>query len=363
MKKDALQGGVSELREIRKQVEELNTLKQRKQELAAKEKDAQVGVTKKEKAIADEIKKTIKQRREDLEGTFDGQLKDVGEQLKKVETDKEKKKKKAMLKRIDSETSEFRSENEELRMAGKSVFKQEDIPFIYNNRLFFALYFPRRIGDIGIIILTLAVAFFLIPFGIYTFLFEGVGNLYLGISYIITILVFGALYLFIGKTKYKHQEALNRVLEMRKRIQESKKQQKRIKRQIEKDRDESRYDLGEFDQEIAEYKKAIASIMNKKKAALLEFDGVTAEELKRQITEANEEQLRGLKEEYRKVHHEGKSNLETLNSLSTKLSTEYESVLGKDAMTTESLDAMAKAIQDGKASTIGEAKDFIAGDQ
>ncbi|SDZ23975.1 hypothetical protein SAMN05192546_1195, partial [Tindallia californiensis] len=36
------------------------------------------------------------------------------------------------------------------------MFKQEHIPGLYNNRLFFALYFPQGMGDIGIIILTLA---------------------------------------------------------------------------------------------------------------------------------------------------------------------------------------------------------------
>ncbi len=359
MEKTILEGGIEEIEEIKEQVIELKNCKQGKHALEEKEKEAEKHIAKKENAIEGEIKKITRQRREQLEATFDEQLENLSKKLETVESNKEKAKKKAVIQRINAETAEVRNEGEELHLAGRSVFKQEKIPLLYNNRLFFALYFPSGLGDIGLIILTLALSFFVIPFGIYTIFFDGMGTLYLGLIYIAAILIFGGMYLIVGKKKYKHLDALNRVREMRKKIRESKKKQRKIKRQIEKDEDESFYDLKEFDQEIEEYQKAINELLEKKKAALLEFDNETAKEIHRQIAEANEEELRALKEEYRRIYEEGKENLERLNELSVKLSTEYEGILGKEVLEVGTLDLMAEAIREGKAENIGEAKDVI----
>jgi len=355
MENTILQGGIKEIEEIKEQVVELNRRKEQKNELETKEKELENSISRKEKDIEDEIKNVTRQRREKLEATFDEQVNSLEEQLKKVETKKEKRKKKAVLKRIDSETADFRSEDEELQLEARAIFKEENIPLLYNNRLFFALYFPSGVGDFGIVILALALAFFVVPFGIYSLFFEGMGSLYLALSYIGVILVFGGIYLLISKMKYKHLDALKRVREIRQKIRESKKKQRKIKRKIEKDDDESFYDLEEFDKEIADYKNAIAELLEKKKAALLEFDTDTAKEIRRQITEAHEEELKDLKEEYRKIYNEGKENLEKLNELSRKLSTEYESILGKEFLQVDKLDTMAKLIEEGKAKNIGEA--------
>ncbi|SDY95892.1 hypothetical protein, partial [Tindallia californiensis] len=223
MGRSILQGGIQEIVKIKEEVMELNERTQQKQTLQEKEIKAEKSISQKEDAIEDEIKKVTKQRKAQLEATFDEQIDSLTEKLKKVESKREKAKKKAMLQRADEETADFRSEAEELHLAGKSVFKQEHIPGLYNNRLFFALYFPQGMGDIGIIILTLAITFFALPFGLYDILFESGGMLYLALSYILVILVFGGLYLVIGKTKYKHLEALNRVRKMRREIEESKK--------------------------------------------------------------------------------------------------------------------------------------------
>ena len=359
MESTILQGDIQEIEVIKEDVIALNDCIEKKKALEEKERQVEKSITKKENAIEDEIKKVTRKRRAQLEDAFDEQINNVNEKLKNVESNREKAKKKAVMQRIDTETAEFRSDDEELHLAGKSVFKQENIPFLYNNRLFFALYFPQGIGDAGIILLVLALAFFVIPFALYYVFFEGLGMLYLAFSYLFAILVFGGLYLVVGKTKYRHLEALNRVREMRRSIQESKKRQRKIKRQIMKDQDESHYELGEFDQEIDEYKHTINELLEQKKKALLNFDNVTAGEIRNQITDAHEEELQSLKEEYREAHEQGKENLEKLNRISVKLSTEYEGVIGREFLTREKLERMEEVIKEGNAKNIGEAITFI----
>ena len=360
MESNILKGGIQEVARIREDVAALESCIEKKQTLQEKEAEAEKSIAKKEKAIEDEIKKVTRQRKAQLEATFDEQINSASAKLKNVEAKREKAKKKAVLQRVDAETADFRSEEEELQLAGKSVFKQENIPFLYNNRLFFALYFPQGLGDIGIIIITLIISFFAIPFGLHYVLFEEREMIYLAFTYMLVILVFGGLYLIVGKTKYKHLEALNRVRKMRRSIEESKKRQRKVKRQIMKDKDESQYDLGEFDKEINEYKQSIGKMLEEKNKALLEFDHVTAEEIKQQITAENEEELNRLKAEYQEVYNQGKENMEKLNKLSVKVSTEYESIIGKEFLNIPKLELMEKAINAGDAKNIGEAMAFIS---
>lgn len=360
MEFNILQGGLKEIEEAKQLIVELNKHKDIESELQAHEKQIESSISKKEKDIADEINKVTNQRLEQLKSTFDEQLKSVDEKLTSLESKKEKAKKKAMIQRIDFETSDFRSEDEELQLNAKSAFKEEKIPSLYNNRLFFALYFPSGLGDFGIILLTLALTFFVVPFGIYSLFFEGMGSLYLAFSYIGVILIFGGIYLKVSKTKYNHLEALNKVKEMRIKIKENKKKERKIKRKIKKDTDESPYDLNEFDKEIEEYKGSRAELLEKKTAALLEFDTNTAKEINRQITEAHDDESNSLKDQYQKIYNDRKENLERLNELSLKLSTNYESIMGKEFLQIEKLDSMAKAIKDGDAKNIEEALDFIS---
>ncbi|MEN1760331.1 hypothetical protein [Anoxynatronum sibiricum] len=359
MESSVLKGGIQEIAVIKENVAELDNCIEQNALLRDREIQMEKSISKKENAIEDEIKKVTRQRKTQLEAAFDEQIDTVSVKLKNVESNKEKAKKKAIMQRIDMETADFRSEDEELHLAGKSVFKQEKIPFLYNNRLFFALYFPSGIGDAGIILLTLVIAFFAIPFGLYYAFFEGMGMLYLALSYMGVILVFGGIYLTVGKTKYKHLEALHRVRAMRRSIQESKKRQRKIKRQIMKDKDESHYELGDFDQEIENYKQAVNELMEQKIKALREFDNATAEEIKQQIIATNEETLQSLKTEYQEVYDQGKENLEKLNRLSVKISTEYEGVIGKEFLTLPKLELMEEAINAGNASNIAEAMTYI----
>ena len=146
---------------------------------------------------------------------------------------------------------------------------------------------------------------------------------------------------------------------MRKKIKENKKKERKVKKKIKKDDDESSYNLEDFDQEISEYKNTSTELLEKKKNALKEFEDQTAKEIDRQVRETHEEKLNSLKAQYQEVHQAEKENLEKLNELSLKLSTDYRSILGNEYLEVESLDEMKKAIEDGQAKNISEAIDYL----
>ncbi len=355
MESNLLMGGIEELGAVKQQVMALNSCTEQKKTLEALKGQLEKNIEKKESEISEEITKVTRQRRMQMEATIDEQISSVNDELKKVLSNKEKTKKKAVVQRIDVETADFRSEEEELNLGGKSIFKQENIPLLYNNRLFFALFFPRGIGDFGIILLSLAIAFFAIPFGVYYALFDGMNVMYLALCYICSIVVFGGIYIVLGKTKCKHKAALDRVREMRKRIHVSKRKQQKIKRQIRNDKDESSYGLDEFDKETERLQLSISELSEQKKTTLYDFDNVTSSNIKNQITSSHEDELNGLKAEYRKTYEQNRENLDRLNKLSLSISAEYEGYLGKDFLSLEKIEQLEEIMNSGNAKTISEA--------
>lgn len=355
MGSDLLKGGIAELGAVKLKVIELNGFGMQKKALDAEERELQKGIGKKENEISDEIAKTTRQRRSQVEAAADEQIGAVREKLKKVQSDKEKVKKQAVSQRIDTETAGHRNEAQELNLGGKSIFKQEKIPLLYNNRLFFALFFPGDILDIGIILLSFAVAFFVIPFGVYYLLFNGMNALFLALCYIVAIVVFGGAYLILGKTKCRHQEALDRVRRMRKGIRDSKRKQRQISRQIKKDKDEGSYGLADFDREIESLQRSADELLKQKEKALSDFDTVTAGSIKDQITAGYEAELSGMKAGYRQVFEKNRENLDLLNNAALYISAEYEGYLGKENLSVEKIEKMEEIINSGSAATIEEA--------
>ncbi len=355
MGKEILEGGLNELDQIKQKLTQLDGYKEQKKALDAQENKLGKSVSAKEKAIESEISKVTKERRAQVEATYDEQIDSVRATQKKVQAKKDKTKKAAVEERINAETAEFKNEDEALKLGGKSIFKQENIPFMYNNRLFFALYFPRGFGDVCIIILTLVLLLFVIPFGVYYIWFLDKSILFLVLFYVIIVVVFGGLYLIIGKTKHRHHEALDRVREMRRKIYESKRQQARIKRKIKRDKDESGYGLEEYNSEIYTLQSQINGFLQQKKDALNTFENVTRPDIKQQITASNQAELDNLKAGYKKAYDEGRENQSRLNNLAVQVASEYEGYIGKDLLTVEKIGQMEQLIANGSAANIADA--------
>lgn len=355
MEKDLMAGGMQELASIKQKLMELDNYKAQKKILDAEESKLEKSVSNKEKFIENEINKVTRERRAQVEATYDEQINSVRTRQKKVQAKKDKTKKAAVEERIDTETADFKNEDKALKLGGKSIFKQENIPFLYNNRFFFALYFPRGFGDFCIILLTLVLLLFAIPFGVYSIWFAGMSVLYLVLFYVGIIVVFGGLYLIIGKTKCKHREALDKVREMRRQIYESKRQQRRIKKQIKRDRDESGYGLEEYSGEIEALQNEINDFLEQKKEALSVFESTTRKDIKEQITDSNQAELDSLKADYKRIYEQNRQNQNSLNTLAIHIASEYEGYIGKDLLTVDKVGQLEQLIASGSASTIADA--------
>ena len=354
-----LSAGIEQLNEIKENLKKLNDNTDNSKHLKEETEKLEKAIKKLEKDVADEISQTIKKRRGEIENTFDKEINKIKDKAKKVKEQRNKAKNLKVSERIGLETAELRKENNNLRLEAKTIVKQERLPLFCNSKLYQALYYPSCFTDFLLIILALAIVLLLIPCGIYFYLLPENKIVYLVLSYVATVIVFGSIYLAIGNiTRNKYLEKILQIREIRKKIRANKKKISAIKRRIKRDRDESGYDLNRFDDELAALDKSEDEILSQKKEALTVFDNVTSKVIANEIQELHKDKLDKLKIELENAKDSLKQTEEKIKALTIKIASEYEPFLGKDLMTLDRLEALSNIILAGNAGTISEAIAF-----
>lgn len=353
-----LSGGIEKLNEIKEYLLELNGNMENDRQLKEETEKLQKAVKGLEKEIADEIAKTIKKRRGEIEDSFDKQIGRIRDNAKKIKEQRSKAKSLKVSERINAETAELRAEKSRLRLEAKTAARQDKLPFFCNSKLYMALYYPSCFTDILFILAALAVVLLLIPCGVY-FLLLPAKIIYIILSYVVTVVVFGSLYLAIGNyTRERYDDKLKQIKEIRGRIRETNKKISAIKRSIKKDRDESGYGLHGYDEELARLDKDEDDILAQKKEALTVFENSTSRIISNEIQELYRDKLAALRNELEQVNGRLNQTEERIKALTLKIASEYEPFLGKDLMTLDRLEALSNIILAGNAVTISEAIAF-----
>jgi hypothetical protein len=354
-----LSGGAEKLNEIKENLLELHGYQSNYDTLISEEESLEKNIESFEKDIAEEILSTTRSRRQEIENTFDKQTDKTRARIKKTKEKRDDRKNTKISERIELETASLREENSQLRLTSKDIFRQNHVPSFCNTKLYYALYSPRGFSEFLIILCSLLVILLAIPCGIYFFLLPKEEIWSLITIYIITVLIFGGLYVFIGNhTKDKHLSEIKQVKGLRIKIRINNKKMAVIKRNIRKDRDESSYGLENFDQELVALEKDITEFTNQKKEALSVFDNSTSQVIAGEIKGRYEEKLTALKAEYERVRSEAANAEDKIQQLTIKIGSEYEPFIGKDLMTLDRLDALINIIQAGSAGNISEALAF-----
>lgn len=354
-----LTGGVDKLNEIKENLLELSGYQDNYDKLVLEEDKNEKSIQALEKAAAEEVQTTIKKRRAEIESAFDKQIDKTKANIKKIKDKRDKRKNKKVSERIDEETASLREDNRRLRLEAKTLLKQKHVPSYCNTKLYYALYYPRYINDILIILFALLLTLLMIPCGIYFFLLPEEKISYLVLVYIATVIIFGGIYLLIGNiTKDKHSEILKQIRELRHEIIKNKKIIKAIKKNIKKDRDESSYGLENFDEDLEKLDSEAAEIAQQKKDALLTFENTTIQVITSETRRQYEEKIASLKEENDKVIANSVQAENKVKALTLKIASEYEPFIGKDLITLDRIESLINIIEAGNASNISEAVQF-----
>lgn len=350
-----LTSGVDKIEEIKKTLLELQGHQAAAQNQGREEDRLEKEIYELEKAMNDEIALTLKKRKQEIDKTFDDQLDKIKTRSKRLKDKRDKRKSQKMSERIKEETAALTEENVRLKVEAKTIVKQKKIPKICNTKYFFSLYSPKFIEDFFSILLTLGVTLFAIPCSIYFFILKEEKMMYLVLIYIITVVVFGGIYILGNRIKDNYSDGLKELGLLRSKRRINEKQIKVIKRAIKKDRDESEYGLESFDEELDKLRKEEDEIAGHKKEALLVFDQSTSQIISGEIRGRYDEQLQQRKNDHRKSLDELSKTQEIIKALTLKIANEYEPYLWKDLISIERLEMLSNIIKSGDATTISEA--------
>lgn len=352
---NVLSDGIETLNTMKEHLLELDGYKEKNDQLTIEEKRLEKAIQIKERDIQDEIIVTLKKRREEVEQAFDEQINKLKSKIKKAHNKKEKLKDVKISERIKIETADLRDENKMLSIKAKNIFKQNKVPKSYNSSLYYALYFPSSIRDILIILFLVALAFLVIPCGIYFGLLPERKIIYLVAIYFVTIILICGLYIIINNiSKSKYVDTIIQVKQLRSQIKGNKKSMKAIKKDIIKDKDESGYGLDKINQEMKELDASIEESEKQKQEAINNFENTTKLVITTEIRGKHQEELNKLKTDYDHAHNEINRIDIKIKEMTLYMANHYEAYIGKELLKIEKLNAIINIMETKGISTISE---------
>lgn len=336
-------------------VQELDELKKKEKMLEDLEKQLENSLKTKQKNVSETIALTVKKRSDEIIKSYDTEIGKTQEQLKKVRAKREKARDKGEKERIADETQSLVKENEELRGQMKTLFHANRVPGFCASTWYYALYFTKGLKELLIMLAMILICFLAIPCGIY-FALPKQNTLFLIFIYVITILVFGGIYVKLGNsTKMKHMETLREGRNLRNRIASNKKQMKKITKSIRRDKDEAIYNLEKFDDEIAQLEQDKAQAERQKKEALNTFESVTKTIISDEIMANHKTELDQLTQDLAKTMADLKETQTAARAKALYITDHYEVYVGKEFMVLDKLQDLEEILESGKASNISDA--------
>ena len=308
-----------------------------------------------EKLMLDNIEFTIKKRRDQVVGNFDNEIIKVQDKLKKVRNERGKEKNKKVAARIKEETKDLVLENKNIKEEYRTYMKQNGLSKFWDNKLFISLFYPRTPIEMLILMVTLVFAFIGVPVLLCSALskvFVLIRILVVMIYIVLILLIFAFLYRF-ARDDYKQA-----FLEIRKKqalIYKNNSQINKIKKKIKKDKNEDGYELHDYDNEIKELEDSMADIVVRKNVALDDFEKTTREEIYNEIYRRD---IISINEKKQKINDLTSSlkDLETQQKeMALNISTNYTAYMGAENMTMETIERLIMIMDEGKATTVGDA--------
>lgn len=343
------------LAEARDALDELSVMSDREKQLRLDEERLERTLEAEKKAVADNIRLTVKKRAEEIGASYDKEIVKGQDQLKRVRSKREKEKSKRVKDRIEEETAALREYNRDLKLKLKSLFQQKHIPRFCRSSLYYCLYFPRWFKEFLVLLIMILIFFLAVPCGIY-YLIPQRQPLYLAGIYLFDILIFGGVYIGIGnKGKLYHIEALKEGRKIRDQIHSNDKRIKVIISTIRKDRNESLYNLEKYDDEIAQIEQELTRVTEQKKEALNTFETVTKNILSDEIMHNSQERLDSLQSEYDQAIEQLRITEAQVKERRLYITDHYGMYLGSDLLDPLKIAELSALIQEDRAKNISEA--------
>lgn len=346
------------LAQARTAVDSLNCDQNTREQMAAEERKLERELETARKAMTDQISQTTKRRRDEIASGYDKEIAKGQEKLRKARQSREKAKNRGMKERIADETSELREQNRKLRLQMKTLFQQNQVPFYCSSTLYYALYAPRGIKEILILLASVICCFLAVPCLIY-FLIPNRQSWYLAAVYFADVVVFGGLYILVSnRTKLRYQGILKQGRIIRNTLQANERKIHVITRSIEKDGNEDIYDLEKYDDEISCVENDLAQIADRKKEALNSFETVTKHIISDEIAGNHKERIQSLEQKVKEAQQALKELDNRIREENIYITDTFGPYLGQEFLRPDRLSELSRIIQDGSAANLTEAMEL-----
>lgn len=346
------------LEDAKQAVTELSEFSGKENALRQEEQRLERTLEAEKKAVNDSVNATVKKRREEIARSYDNEIGKLQEKLRKTRSRRERAKNQGIKDRIKEETMELYEHNRELKVRMRTLFQADRVPFYCGSGFYYALYFPRGIKEILTLLITFAVCFLAIPYGIYMALPQK-KTLFLVLIYGAAVFIFGGIYVLIGNvTKDRHMKALKEGRTIRSLMASNRRKIRVITASIRKDRDEAIYNLEKYDDEIAQMEQELEQVTQKKKEALGTFENVTKTIITDEIVGNSRQRLEELAQAHQEVQDRLRYTEKVLKEKKIFITDTYESYLGKEFLYPDKLDELKKIMESDAAVNLSEAMEI-----
>lgn len=350
-----LGGDIEDLKELRDIVQNQMNIQDGIEQTNIEYQKLQKEAEAEEKLMNDNIQFTIKKRREQIVINFDNEISKFQDKLKKVKNERDKKKDKEVKKRISEETKDLVSENKNIKEEYRTYMAQNGLSKVWDNKLFYSLFFPRRISEFIIFMIFWVVGVIAIPALFCDLMgqtFWLLKTLVVLIYAVLFILVYAFVYRF-AKDDYK--EYFMYVRGKQALIESNNKKIAAIKRDIRRDKDEQQYNLEKYDKEIGSIQENIEDVVSRKNEALNEFDKNTSVEIGNEIYKHDMVSIQEKRQRISELSKYLKDNEDKLKEINLDISTNYAAYLGTENLTLDKIDGLLAIMSQQDAKTVGDA--------
>lgn len=355
---------------VRNEVRKRDSMGTELDRMRAQQKKLGKSIASEEKSISDEIAATIRKRKQEIADTYDDRLDDNRARKKKVESKRDKKKNQRMNQRIDDETKYIRENTRELEVEVKTLLKKNKVPSFCSSKLYFTMFMPRGIGEIGAMLISFLIYFAGVPaavmFLIRKFVLEDKKDinmafwcaLIVAVAVVIQLLIY---FMIFNTTKIRHNDIIRQARSIQDKIKANKRQADAIKNSINKDKDDSVYNLDAYDEKLSNLDKEADTIGEEKQESLRVFEEETKQLIIDEINSRRLQTLEDMKAEKKTLEDKITKGEEKYSEKVLQITNQFASFLGEDLCKEDKLSDLIALMEEGQAATVSEAISLYKG--
>lgn len=349
-----LAGDSQVLDKIIRDVKEYNQNCSRFDGLSGKARELSRNIDAAEQQVKDTIESKIKESTGAICSGYDKTIAKEKDKIRDVLGKRDKAKLAGVRERIANETASLRSDNDGLYAQIKEAFDLEKIPMFASSRFFLAMFYTKGIADVLFFLFALLIIYAVLSAVLY--FIPGVPVWVYMVSYfVLTAILFLVYKLVSFKIIFKHLETIEGACNTKVEIKANKKKMKRIIKHIKHDKNEDMYGLHSYDEKVNELHDNISKVEEEKARALQEFEQTVKQDIIAEIDGRDRDQINAMIAQLKKMKQELSFLESTINDETIRISSKYETYLGKDGVRPEVLSELMAIMKSGAADTIGQA--------